>query len=148
MGFLRKVDKVLAAMGNSRAMERLHVDKVTEAKSIEIEGTALASSEQGQLFGGIQELNGYLFLETVIVSGTKIKTFDGGRLTFISDTGNFELPSDTQEIDSEYSNVSRRFMTQISFDITEAEIERIKNKDFTEVHFDWKKKSLRFDRAN
>jgi hypothetical protein len=147
MGLFRKVDKVLAAMGNIRAMERLHVDTVTEGKINEIEGDALAASEHGQFFAGVQELNGYLFLETVIVSGIKIKTFDGGRLTFVSDTGNFELPSDTLEIDSEYSNVSHRFMTPISFDITEAEIERIKNKDFSEVHFNWKKKSLRFKRV-
>jgi hypothetical protein len=148
MGLFKKVDKVLAAMGNIRAMERLHVDTATEGKINEIEGDALATSEEGQFFAGVQELNGYLFLETVIVSGVKIKTFDGGRLTFSGDTGSFELPSDTQEIESEYSNVSHRFLTQISFDITEAEIEKIRDKEFNEVHFHWKKKSLHFYRPN
>jgi hypothetical protein len=147
MGLFRKVDKVLAAMGNTRAMERLHIDTVTEGKIVEIEGDALATSEEGQLFAGVQELNGYLFLETVLVSGIKIKTFDGGRLIFTGDNGSFELPSDTQEIESEYSNVSHRFMTQISFDITEAEIENIREKDFNEVRFEWKKKALRYYRA-
>ncbi len=144
MGIFKKVDKVLASLGNIRAMERLHVDTFTEDKINNIEGDKIAESKEGQLWVGIQELNGYFFLETIILSGIKIKTIKGGVLIFSNDDKDFTLISDTQEIESDFSNVSNRFMTRISFDITESEIQQIVNREFKQIRFEFKKKSLTF----
>ncbi|WP_438422826.1 hypothetical protein [Aquimarina macrocephali] len=139
---LKKVDKVLAALGNIKAMERLHVDTFTENMISDIDGDKIAESREGQLYITIEELNGYLFLETVILSGINIKTFKGGTLTFFGVEEDFVLKSDTKEIESDYSNVSNRFITKITFDINQKEIERIENRDYKGVRFDFKKKSL------
>ncbi|RMA58076.1 hypothetical protein [Ulvibacter antarcticus] len=141
MALFKKVDKVLAALGNIRAMERLHVDTVTEEKIENIGGDKIAESQDGIIYGGIDELNGYLFLETVILSRMNIKTFKGATLKFIG-SSDFELKSDTQEIESEFSNVSNRFITRISFDITKNEIHLIKDKKYDKVIFGFKKKSF------
>jgi len=148
MSIFKKVDKVLAAFGNIKAMERLHVDTFTESKIEDIGGEKLAESNQGQIWAGIQELTGYYFLETTILTGVNIKTLKGATLNFTSKNGDFELKSDTQEIKSEFSNISNRFITQISFDITEKEIDRLVKGDFSGVSFKFKKKSLEFQRIS
>lgn len=138
----KKVDKFLAALGNMRAMERLHVDTFTEEKISNIKGEKIAESREGQLYISFEELNGYLSLEAVILSGIGIKTYKGGILTFFGTGEDFILQSDTKEIESDYSNVSNRFITKVSFYVDKKEIKRINSKDYTQVRFDFKKKSL------
>jgi hypothetical protein len=134
-------------MGNIKAMERLHVDTVTEDKILNIGGDKIAESKEGQLWVGIQELSGYYFLETTIVSVLNIKTFDGATIIFKGGKEDIELKSDTQEIKSEFSNVSNRFIAQASFDITKDEINNMVKGDFTEVEIKFKKKSILLNRA-
>ena len=147
MKLFKKVNKVLASFGNNKAIERLHADAPTE-KKINIEnGDKIAESKEGEFWIGIQELNGYLFLETIVISGINIKTFNGGTLIFSDDTNEFILKSDTQEIVSEFSNEFNRFVTKISFDITEAEIQRVVKREFNQVRFEFKKKTLIFSKV-
>ena len=143
----KKIDKVLAAFGNMRAMERLHVDTVTENKIESAEGDKIAESREGAIFCGTSEINDYLFLETTIISGVKIKTFGGASLVFSQNGSEFTLKSDTQEIDPDFSNVSDRFIARVSFDITKEEVNKIRNGEFEKVQFCWKKKSLTFDKV-
>ena len=143
----KKIDKVLAALGNVKAMERLHVDTFTEEKMEDVGGDKIAESKEGQLYVGLSDINGYVFLETVVFSGIKIKTFNGATLTFLGNNNDFELKSDTQEIVSEYSNVSNRFMSQVSFDITKEEIEKLTKGDFQQISFRFKKKSITMDKV-
>ena len=147
MSIFKKVDKLLASMGNISAMERLHVDTVTENRILNIGGDKIAESKEGQLWVGIQELTGYYFLETTIVSVLNIKTFDGATLTFKGGKEDIELKSDTQEIKSEFSNVSNRFIAEVSFDITKDEINKMVKGDFTEVEIKFKKKTILLNRA-
>ena len=58
-------------------MERTHVDTYTENKIENIEGEKIAESEYGELWISFQELGGYNFLNTTILSGTNIKTLKG-----------------------------------------------------------------------
>ncbi len=138
----KKIDKVLAAFGNIKAMERLHVDTFTENKITNINGDKIAESSEGQLYVTYEELNGYLFLETIFLSHTNIKTFNGATLCFSDVQTNFTLESDTKEIGTDFSNVSNRHMTQISFNINERQIELIKNGEFKQVELRYKKKLL------
>lgn len=143
----KKIDKVLAAMGNMKAMQRLHVDTFTEDLIKNVKGDKIAHSNQGQLYAGISELNDYLFLEITVICGVKIKTFNGATLRFASGDDYFELKSDTQEIDSDHSNVSNRYMAQISFDVTKDELDLIRTGQFETVELYWKKKGLQFHKA-
>ncbi|WP_420572330.1 hypothetical protein [Kordia sp.] len=144
MKLLKSIDKLLASMGNVRAMERTHIDTYTENKMQEVAGEQIATSEQGGIWAALQELNGYVFMEVTILGTTKIKTFKGCTLTFLGDT-ELTLPSDTKEINSDFSNVSTRWMTQISFEITKKDLNYIKKKKYNQIRLDFKKKSLLFD---
>lgn len=56
MKLFKKVNKVLASLGNTKAIERLHVDLPTE-KKINIEnGDKIAEIKEDKIWIGIQEL--------------------------------------------------------------------------------------------
>jgi len=145
MKLFKTIDKVLARMGNMRAMERTHVDTFTENKMENVRGEQIATSEHGGIWAELEELNGYLFLNIIILGTTKIKTLKGAKLTFLGD-GELTLSSDDYEVDSDYSNVSNRWITPINFGITKQDLNFIKKKKFNQLRLDFKKKSLLFDR--
>lgn len=144
MGIFRKINKVLGAFGNIRALERTHVDTYIENLIENIEGRKIAESVDGQLWGDFQELAGFDFLEVVILSRVNIKTFKGGKLVFSGEKEGLILDSDSTEIESDYSNVSNRWMTKISFVVTKEEIKYIEQKEAFDVKFEYKKKAILF----
>jgi len=66
-------------------------------------------------------------------------------LIFVSNDSELHLVSDTLEIESDYSNVSDRWITEISFDITDKNIEMITHKEAIKAHLNFKKNSESFD---
>ena len=147
MSFLKNISSALASLGKQKTKNYLENNTVDENSSEELEGDKIAASKDGQLNVGIQELSGYLFLETFILSNVTIKTFNGAKLTFIGDKEEFIVASDTQEIKSDLAGNSFKYITQISFDITEEGVERIKNGYFSKIQLDFKRKSLLFNKT-
>ncbi|MDA9341380.1 hypothetical protein N9Q84_00205 [Flavobacteriaceae bacterium] len=147
MSFLKNISSALASIGKQKRKNYLENITDDENKSEELEGDKIGTSKDGQLNVGIQELSGYLFLETFILSNVIIKTFNGAKLTFISENDEFILVSDTQEIKSDLAGNSFKYVTQISFDITEEGVERIKNGGFSKIKLDFKRKSLLFNKT-
>jgi hypothetical protein len=147
MSFLKNISSALASLGKQKTKNYLENNTVDENSSEELEGDKIAASKDGQLNVGIQELSGYLFLETFILSNVIIKTFNGAKLTLIGDKDEFILVSDTQEIKSDLADNSFKYVTQISFDITEEGVERIKNGDYSKIKLDFKRKSLLFNKT-
>ena len=147
MSFLKNISSALASLGKQKTKNYLENNTVDENSSEELEGDKIAASKDGQLNVGIQELSGYLFLETFILSNVIIKTFNGAKLTLIGDKDEFILVSDTQEIKSDLAGNFFKYVTQISFDITEEGVERIKNGDYSKIKLDFKQKSLLFNKT-
>ena len=144
MSIFRKIDKVLGAFGNIRALERTHVDTFTENLITNIKGDKIAESVDGQLWVEFQELAGFNFLESTILSRENIKTYKGATLTFYSEEEDLVLNSDITEIESDYSNVSNRWMTKVSYVVSKEEIQFIKAKKANKVLFEYKRKSISF----
>ena len=84
------------------------------------------------------------FMNITVLGTVKIKTFKGSTLTFLGDE-KITLTSDIAEIDSDYSNVSNRWMTSMSFEITKKDLAFIQKKNFDQIQLTFKKKSLLFD---
>lgn len=129
MSWIKKLDNVLAKMGNAKAMERNHVDTVTEFKIVNARGEKIAESETGGIWAEINELAEYAYLDLLVVGNTKIKTGEGCEIVFKSDKKEMKLVSDMKEIESNYSNVSKIYITEISFDITNLDIDFILNRE-------------------
>ncbi|MCH9660203.1 MAG: hypothetical protein K0U54_04745 [Bacteroidetes bacterium] len=143
----KKISKLFTSMEGKSASQLLHNDTYTENLIENTPGDLLAQSEDGQIFVGVLELNGFFFLEATLLSKIGVKTHKGGTLHFKGGKQDFELKSDTQEMKSEYSNVSRRYMTDISFEVGKDELTKIQKGDYTEVQFSFKKKVLTFQKA-
>ncbi|WP_396148699.1 hypothetical protein [Flavobacterium sp.] len=143
MNLLKKLDLLLADLGNPAAIKRNHIDTVTESKIENVKGEKIASSINGGIWAEINELSEYSFLDIIIIGNRKMKTFEGCEIIFQGAEKELKLISDTKEIESNYSNVSNRFITEISFDITnlnidyildrEAEIVTLKHKKEVEI---------------
>jgi uncharacterized protein YjfI (DUF2170 family) len=83
MGFFKKIDKVFKASDNFNLMERTEVDVQIE-ENIEKAGIQkFATSDYGDLYLRVNELGGFLILETIVVSATNLKSKKGSALTKI-----------------------------------------------------------------
>ena len=143
----KKIDNLLATFGNKKTDESLDEAFFAGDIATNIEGTKIAASQYGQVFMGIQELQGYTFLEVIIISRTNIKNKRGATMRFSNANDAFTLVSDTQEIESDFFRAVNCYITQISFNITPKEIARIKKKDFDEISLEYKKKVLTFKKV-
>jgi len=145
MSIFKKADKILATFGNVRAMQRTHVDAFTEEKITNIKSEKYGISEYGILYIDFQELAGYFSLETTILSNTDFKTNKGAILNFKSDSQELTLNSDDYMIESDFSNVSNRYITKISYPVSNEEMVKVQNKDFLSVDFKVKKHVINFE---
>jgi hypothetical protein len=144
MYILRKKYEILAALGNIKAMERVHVDTYTEEKIRNISGIKIAASKQGQFWVNFQELNGFLFMNATILSYLSLQTTQGTKITVLTKAYKIEIDSDEKEIESDFSNVSNTWITKVIFVIDIKEREIIENGYFEEIEYQFKKDKLRF----
>ena len=139
-------DKVLAAFGNIRAMERTHVDDFTEDEINlnSLKNEAFAISKANVLFAETKELGGFYYLKTIIVGAFKIKTNKGAILTVTGTNFELKLKTDMDEFESEYSNVSNRHITRIDFQIEKEDISKIDTSLVNALELNTKKHQILF----
>ncbi|WP_158977061.1 hypothetical protein [Cellulophaga sp. L1A9] len=138
------MDKVLAAFGNVRALERNHVDTITEKSIQNIPGIKIAESSDGQIWTSSQNLAGYYFLNTTVLSHSNIKTTKGSKLMFCDGQSIFMISSDNDEIQSDFSNISKCWITKISYIINKEQLKNIKKNNIKKIKLCYKKKTLVF----
>lgn len=139
------LDKILAAFGNIRAMERTHVDDHTEDIINSVDGDAFAISDQNVLFAKTSELGGYFYVIAIIIGSFKIKTNKGAKLDIKGNGFNLALNSDMDEFESEYSNVSNRFITRIDFQIEKEDVSKFDKKTIKSLKLSAKKQEVIFN---
>jgi len=138
------IDKVLAAFGNIRAMERTHIDNYTEDIINSIDEDPFALSEQNVLFANTKELGGFHYVITITVGAFKIKTIKGATLKVEGKDFNLDLKSDMDEFESDHSNISNRFITRIDFQIEEADVSKFNKTKINTLKLLAKKKEVVF----
>ena len=143
MNILKTKDKVLAALGNMRAMQRLHVDTYTEERIKNVSGIKIAESKEGQFWVSFQELNGYLFMNCTLLTRVDLKTSKGAKIILFTEDYEIEFESDEKVIESDFSNVSNTWITKMSFEIEEKEKQIIENINFEELIYKFKNGDLK-----
>lgn len=143
MNILKTKNKILAAFGNVRAMEKLHIDTYTESKIKSIAGVKIAESKEGQFWVEFQELNGFLFMNSTMLSHFSLKTSSGIKIILFTKDYDIEIISDEKAIESDFSNVSNTWITKVSFIIETKEKEIIEKENFVELECQFKKGKLR-----
>ncbi len=138
------IDKLLAAFGNKRATEGTNIDNDTEDIINSIEVKAFAISEQNVMYTSINELGGYYYLKTIVIGSFKIKTMKGATLIAKSDDFELELPTEMDEFESDHSNISKRYITTIDFQIQEEDVPKLDSSLLNSVTLKAKKKEITF----
>ncbi|MDB9853541.1 hypothetical protein OAC58_00310 [bacterium] len=117
-------------------MERTEVDLKIE-ENIEKAGLQkFATSDYGDLYLRVNELGGFLILETIIVSATNFKSKKGSALTFISGADTLKLESDEHKVESDFSKTVNKSITKIDYNISVEEVDDLKEEKYDEVHFE------------
>jgi hypothetical protein len=141
---LKLYQKLLAALGNIRAMEALHIDNYTENKIQNLKGEVYGASVDGKILFYFNNIAGYIFLEVVVLSSQNIKSMKGADL-ILSGAKSLSINSDTTEIESDFSNISNQWMTKISFIVSEEEKEIIQSKQYSIIDIDYYNYKLKFN---
>ena len=105
-------------------MERTHVDNHTEDIINSVKEKAFALSNKNVLFASTKELGGFYYVITIVIGSFKIKTNKGATLSITGNDFNLELNADTDEFESDHSNVSNRYITRIDFQIEKEDVEK------------------------
>lgn len=144
MGFFKKIDKVLTSSGNINIMERTEVDAEIEKNINTVGIKKFGDSDYGDLYVRIEELGGFLILETIIVSATNFKSKKGSKLTFIKENKTLAFESDENKIESDFSNSANRAVTKIDYNISSEEADAFKEEKYDQVRFEINGKEILF----
>jgi hypothetical protein len=136
VGFFNKVDKGFTASENFNLMERTEVDLQIEENIKEVGIDKFATSDYGDLYLRVNELGGFLILETIMVSATNLKSKKGSMLTFINGNETLKLESDEHKIESDFSNAVKKAVTKIDYNISIEEAGYFKEEKYDEVRFE------------
>ena len=144
MGFFKKGDNVFIASEKFNLMERTEVDLQIEENIKKGGIDKFAKSDYGDLYLRVNELGGFLILETIMVSATNLKSKKGSVLTFINGNEVLKLASDEHKIESDFSNAVKRSVTKIDYNISIEEAEYFKEEKYDEVRFEINGKEIVF----
>lgn len=136
MGFFKKIDNVFTASEKFNLMERTEVDIQIEENIKKAGIDKFATSDYGDLYLRVNELGGFLIMETIMVSATNFKSKKGSRLTFIKENEVLKLASDEHKIESDFSNAVKKSVTKIDYNISIEEAENFKEEKYEEVSFE------------
>jgi len=138
-------NKILAAFGNKKTMERTHVDNYTEDIINSVKDKPYAISKENVMYAAVKELGGFYYFKTIIVGSFKIKTMKGATLLVSHNDFEYELKTDMDEFESDYSNISNRFITRIDFQIEEKEAIILEEKNIDSLTLKAKKHVIFFN---
>ena len=144
MGFFNKIDKVFSSSSSFHLLERNEVDLHIEENIKSIGIAKYATSDYGDLYITINELGGFLMLETILVSATNVKTKKGSKLTFSAKDASLKFDSDEDRIESDFSSDANRYSTKVDYNISEAEAEVFKTTKYNSVLFEINGQEINF----
>jgi hypothetical protein len=136
MSFFKKIDKVFTPSSSFNLMERTEVDIQIEENIKKVGIDKFATSNYGDLYLRVNELGGFLILESIMVSATNLKSKKGSTLTFSGENEVLQLKSDEHVIESDFSNSVKKSITKIDYNISAEEAEYFKEKRYDEARFE------------
>jgi hypothetical protein len=125
-------------------MERTEVDIQIEENIKKVGIDKFAESNYGDLYLRVNELGGFLILESIMVSATNLKSKKGSTLTFNGENKVLQLESDEHIIESDFSNSVKKSITKIDYNISAEEAEYFKEKRYDEARFEINGKEILF----
>lgn len=109
-------------------------------------GTKYAENSNNAVYLDIEELGGFPFIKTTIIGdfSTKIKR-TGCTLTYVFENDSLILSSDNTDVASNQIKNTPAYYTEIDFELTEEEAEKIRNERVLEIQYTFMDKMLAFN---
>ncbi|WP_396601561.1 hypothetical protein [Algibacter sp. R77976] len=137
-------NKIRSAFGNKQNTNEPNTDNQIEDIINAVDGDAFAVSEQNVLFAKTSELGGYFYVIALIVGSFKIKTNKGAKLNIKGNDFELLLNSDSDEFESEHSNIPKRYVTRIDFQIEEEDVSKFDHTKIKSLQLSAKKQEIVF----
>jgi hypothetical protein len=147
MKFLTTIlKKAVVDLGGVDTSEKNYVDTYSENIIQNISGEKIATLENGGIWTEFSEIGDYEFMEVHIIGKEEYKSQTGAKLEFISKNNTIgTLESDTKEIESRFSNVSNRYLTSISFETTDLNLDFLLDRKADTILLSCKNKKEQFE---
>jgi len=116
----------------SQLLER-DLDNFWTAKIKAFKGKSFAANGNTEVFGEMQEINGFKFLNLKIVAPLNVHTFKGCKIVFKTSSGELQRESDSVEIHTDYSKQLSMGITTFDMDLDEELEEMIRNKTIQQI---------------
>lgn len=143
---IKLLKKIVVQLGGVDVSEKNYITTFSEELIKNVSGEKIAASQNGGIWVGFSELNEYNFMEINIIGLQEYKTYKGAELVFLKNGEKItHLMSDCQEIVSTFSNVSNRYLTSISFDVSNLDLTFLSDKKAEIVVFKCSKKEEEFN---
>lgn len=137
--------KILSAFGNKNVTDQIPEGNYTDSVINSIEEKAFAVSDFNVMYAGLIELAGYYYFKTMIVGKFKIKTFNGATLTILCNNKPLILKSDMEELESDFSKISKQYITSIDFETDKKQIATLNKSEIKNLLLQCKKQVVSFD---
>lgn len=147
MKFLTKILKnTVVKLGGVDTSEENYIDTYSEKIIQNISGEKIATLENGGIWTEFSEIGDYEFMEVHIIGKQQYKSQTGAKLEFISKNINIgTLISDCKEIESRFSNISNRYLTSLSFETTNLNLDFLLDRKADSIIFNCKNKEEKFE---
>lgn len=147
MKFLTTIlKKAVVNLGGVDTSEKNYIDTYSENIIQNIAGEKIATLENGGIWTEFSEIGDYEFMEVHIIGIQEYKSHTGAKLEFISENMTIgTLISDSQEIESRFSNISNRYLTSISFETTDLNLDFLLDRKADTILLSCKNKEEKFE---
>lgn len=109
-------------------------------------GTKYGENGSNAVYLDIEELGGFPFIKTIILGDFSIKIKRTGcTLTFIFENDSLVLSSDNTDVASNQVKNTPAYFTEIDFELTEEEADKIRNERVLEIQYTFKDKIVAFN---
>ena len=123
-------------------------DKIVTGRIRTYAGKIISKNETDQLGVNLIDLNGFAFLQFTILSKSSVKTIKGGVVKFASNEQVIEVPTDTEEIESDFSHEMNIGIFDFDIDLEDDILDFIKQNVITSLKFSFEKIDFEFSAIN
>ncbi len=123
-------------------------DRLVTQRIGNYQGQIIANNENDQLGAAFIDLNGFAFLQFTILTKISVKTMKGCTVKLISSSNELEIPSDTEEIESDFSHQLNIGILDFDIDLEDEVLGFINENEISSLHFTFEKNIFEFKNVN
>jgi hypothetical protein len=123
-------------------------DRLVTLRISNYQGQIIANNGKDQLGADFIDLNGFAFLQFTVLTATKVKTMKGCSVKINSNGPSLEIPSDTEEIESDFSHELNIGILDFDIDLEDDVLGFVNEHEVSSIHLAFDKTGFEFNEIN